>query len=144
MTDIGRPAGGTLRLRGSTYELTDAFAVLDRGRGKWPYPMTWNWGAGCGKGVAIRIGGTWTASTGSTENALFLNGRAEQTTFPGWIWRVLNPLPEAWLENVVEIDADSADLTLVDLELVQVRLGVNEALGTPPVVLPEVRAQPVL
>ena len=55
-----------------------------------------------------------------------------------------DPLPETGLENVVEVDTDSTNLTLVDLELMQVRLRVNEALGTSPVVLPEIRAQPVL
>lgn len=73
--------------------------------------------------------------------------RSQGTTHPRTrSWRSMrsDPLPETGLENVVEVDADSTNLTLVDLELMQVRLRVDEALGTSPVVLPEIRAQPVL
>lgn len=45
--------------------------------------------------------------------------------------QALNPLPEIGLQDVIEIDADSTDLTLVDLELMQMCLGMHEALGTP-------------
>nr|WP_202454744.1 DUF2804 domain-containing protein [Streptomyces sp. SID8367] len=75
--DIGRPVCGTLSLHGRSYEVggPEAFAVLDHGRGKWPYSITWNWAAGSGPGRAIQLGGRWTDGTGSTENALFVDGR---------------------------------------------------------------------
>ncbi|MFI6481713.1 DUF2804 domain-containing protein [Nonomuraea sp. NPDC050663] len=73
--DLGRPARGTLRVGSLTHRIVDAFAVLDHGRGKWPYSVVWNWAAGCAPGRAIQLGGKWTDGTGSTENALFLDGR---------------------------------------------------------------------
>ncbi|MET7396484.1 DUF2804 domain-containing protein [Dactylosporangium sp. NPDC005572] len=72
--DLGRPAHGTLRL-GSAEHTVDGFAVLDHGRGKWPYSIRWNWAAGCAPGRAIQLGGKWTDGTGSTENAVFVDGR---------------------------------------------------------------------
>ena len=80
LKDLNRPATGTVTIAGQTIELSNAFAVLDRGRGTWPYRMTWNWGTGNGvsvDGVALglQVGGKWTDGTGSTENGLFVNGR---------------------------------------------------------------------
>lgn len=72
--DLGRPARGTLRVGGRAHEI-DGFAVLDHGRGKWPYDVVWNWAAGCAPGLAVQLGGKWTDGTGSTENALFVDGR---------------------------------------------------------------------
>ncbi|MFI6325037.1 DUF2804 domain-containing protein [Nonomuraea sp. NPDC050556] len=73
--DLGRPARGTLRLGSEVHPIEDAFAVLDHGRGKWPYAVVWNWAAGCAPGLAVQLGGKWTDGTGSTENALFVDGR---------------------------------------------------------------------
>ncbi|MEU6076965.1 DUF2804 domain-containing protein [Micromonospora sp. NPDC047074] len=75
--DVGRPVRGTLRIDGTVHPVgeQDSFAVLDHGRGKWPYAMRWNWAAGSGPGRAIQLGGKWTDGTGSTENALFVDGR---------------------------------------------------------------------
>ncbi|SCL71281.1 Protein of unknown function [Micromonospora citrea] len=75
--DVGRPVRGTLRLDGTAHPIggDDSFAVLDHGRGKWPYAVRWNWAAGSGPGRAIQLGGRWTDGTGSTENALLLDGR---------------------------------------------------------------------
>ncbi|XVV09711.1 DUF2804 domain-containing protein [Actinoplanes sp. CA-131856] len=75
--DVGRPVSGTLRLSGTEYPVPRerSFAVLDHGRGRWPYAVTWNWAAGAGDGRAIQLGGRWTDGTGSTENAVFVNGR---------------------------------------------------------------------
>ncbi|KHL10675.1 uncharacterized protein DUF2804 [Mumia flava] len=73
--DLARPAVGTLVLDGHEQPITDAYAVLDHGRGIWPYRATWNWGAGSGPGGnAVQVGGTWTDGTGSTENALLIEG----------------------------------------------------------------------
>lgn len=75
--DVGRAVRGTLRLHGVEYAIDerDSFAVLDHGRGRWPYAVRWNWAAGSRPGTAIQLGGTWTDGTGSTENALFVDGR---------------------------------------------------------------------
>ncbi len=76
--DLANPVAGTLTLDGTTHDLGTGWAVLDRGRGRWPYAMTWNWGAGCGvvdgSTRAIQVGGKWTDGTGSTENAVFVDG----------------------------------------------------------------------
>ena len=78
--DVGRPARGTIADRGTAYDVdaADSFAVLDHGRGRWPYSITWNWGAGHGvvdgRAVGLQLGGRWTDGTGSTENALMVDG----------------------------------------------------------------------
>lgn len=77
--DLARPTTGHLVVDGERHEISDAYAVLDHGRGVWPYAMTWNWGAGSGPhGTAIQLGGRWTDGTGSTENALFVDGVAHK------------------------------------------------------------------
>ncbi|MFE6858288.1 DUF2804 domain-containing protein [Nocardia sp. NPDC057668] len=76
--DVGRPASGTLTLGSQVYPIEDAFAVLDHGRGKWPYSMTWNWAAGWRPGLGIQFGGKWTEGTGSTENAIIVDGRVQK------------------------------------------------------------------
>ncbi len=78
--DLGRPVSGRITVDGSNHQVEEAtsFAVLDHGRGRWPYSITWNWGAGHGtvdgRQTSLQIGGRWTDGTGSTENALFLDG----------------------------------------------------------------------
>jgi hypothetical protein len=74
------PARGTVTVRGQALDFgDDAWATLDHGRGKWPYRITWNWGAGSGvvdgRTVGVQVGGAWTDGTGSTENALCVDGR---------------------------------------------------------------------
>jgi hypothetical protein len=76
--DLGRRVSrGTLRLGAVTHDVGDAYAVLDHGRGRWPREVTWNWAAGVGGagGLAVQLGGKWTDGTGSTENAVFVDGR---------------------------------------------------------------------
>ncbi|HSN06475.1 MAG TPA: DUF2804 domain-containing protein [Candidatus Angelobacter sp.] len=78
--DVGRPAVGRVTVRGAAYDVDpgEAFAVLDHGRGRWPYSVTWNWGAAHGhvdgRAVSLQLGGKWTDGTGSTENALLVDG----------------------------------------------------------------------
>lgn len=76
--DVGRPVSGTLTSGSQVYQLDEGFAVLDHGRGKWPYSMTWNWAAGARPGLGIQFGGKWTDGTGSTENALVVDGRLQK------------------------------------------------------------------
>ncbi|XTZ13159.1 hypothetical protein ACQSSU_16520 [Micromonospora echinospora] len=57
--------------------------MLDHGRGKRPYAMTWNWAAGAGPGRAIQLGGAGTDGTGSTENALVVDGGAVPSSRAG-------------------------------------------------------------
>jgi uncharacterized protein YaiE (UPF0345 family) len=74
-----RPARGTVRIGGDSFDFGGGWAVLDHGRGRWPYDTRWNWGAASGvtggRTVGLQLGGTWTVGTGTTENALCVDGR---------------------------------------------------------------------
>lgn len=84
--DVARPLTGTITVNDERHEVPTgaAWAVLDHGRGRWPYSMTWNWGAGSGRVdgrvVGVQVGGRWTDGTGSTENALLLDGRLHKNS----------------------------------------------------------------
>lgn len=78
------PATGTLRINGKEHSFggvhdSTSFGVLDHGRGRWPYSMIWNWAAGSGivngQRIALQLGDKWTDGTGSTENAVIVDGR---------------------------------------------------------------------
>ena len=79
--DVARPASGTITVGGVRHDVPagESWAVLDHGRGRWPYDVSWNWGAGSGvsggRVIGVQLGGQWTDGTGSTENALFVDGR---------------------------------------------------------------------
>lgn len=79
--DLARPATGTLWAVGVPHELPGGrtWATLDHGRGRWHRDVRWNWGAGSGtvdgQTVGVQVGGQWTNGTGSTENALLVEGR---------------------------------------------------------------------
>jgi hypothetical protein len=75
--DVALPVSGRLVVDGVEVPVGDgAYAVLDSGRGKWPYSVTWNWAAGSSPGGrGLTLGGKWTDGTGSTENALLVDGR---------------------------------------------------------------------
>ena len=78
--DPARPAVGRMTVDSTAYEIgDDAWATLDHGRGRWPYSVRWNWGAGSGRVdgrvVGLQVGGRWTDGTGSTENAIVVDGR---------------------------------------------------------------------
>ncbi|WP_199583953.1 DUF2804 domain-containing protein [Blastococcus sp. TF02A-30] len=75
--DVARPVAGRLAVRGVEVPVGEgAFAVLDSGRGRWPYAITWNWAAGSAAGGrGFTVGGKWTDGTGTTENALLVDGR---------------------------------------------------------------------
>lgn len=78
--DLARPVTGSLTVDGITYEIEPGttFAALDRGRGRWPYSKTWNWATACGvvdgHTIGLQLGGKWTDGTGSTENAITVDG----------------------------------------------------------------------
>lgn len=79
LKDVARPVSGTILIDGREYAVGEgSWAVLDRGRGRWPYRMTWNWAAGSGivdgRRIGLQLGGKWTVGTGSTENAVFVDG----------------------------------------------------------------------
>ncbi|MGW6980952.1 DUF2804 domain-containing protein [Streptomyces sp. NPDC054932] len=74
-----RPATGTVRIGNDVLVFDDdAWATLDHGRGRWPWRTAWNWGAASGRTdghtVGLQFGGRWTRGTGSTENALCVDG----------------------------------------------------------------------
>ncbi|MDQ7991417.1 MAG: DUF2804 family protein, partial [Propionicimonas sp.] len=78
--DVARPAGGELWVDGVRHPVPEgsSWAVLDHGRGRWPYQLRWNWGAASGvsdgRVVGVQVGARWTDGTGSTENALVVDG----------------------------------------------------------------------
>lgn len=77
--DVALRAAGTITVDGVAHPVpADSWAVLDHGRGRWPYDIRWNWGAGGGishgRTIGIQVGGKWTAGTGSTENAVVIDG----------------------------------------------------------------------
>lgn len=78
--DVARPASGSVTINGKRHVLPEgeSWAVLDHGRGRWPYNINWNWGAGsgrfAGRVIGIQVGAKWTAGTGVSENAFFVDG----------------------------------------------------------------------
>lgn len=82
--ELALPAVGTLHIDGKPFPLggpghDTTWAVLDHGRGRWPYSMVWNWAAGSGdvngSRIGLQLGSKWTHGTGSTENAIVVNGK---------------------------------------------------------------------
>ncbi|MDV3223480.1 DUF2804 domain-containing protein, partial [Intrasporangium sp.] len=79
--DPARPATGRVIVDGATYRTEEgtSWATLDHGRGRWPYAISWNWGSGSGivggRTIGLQVGGRWTDGTGSTENAVIVDGR---------------------------------------------------------------------
>ncbi len=74
------PARGQVAVGGREHVFgEDSWGTLDHGRGRWPYRIDWNWGSGSGRVdgrvVGLQVGGAWTDGTGSTENALTVDGR---------------------------------------------------------------------
>ncbi|MCP2031785.1 hypothetical protein L1277_001883 [Okibacterium sp. HSC-33S16] len=109
--DVARPATGSITIDGTRIEIPagESWATLDHGRGRWPYSMHWNWAAGSGMSdgrvVGVQLGSKWTDGTGSTENALVVDGRlskiSEELT---WHYDTTN-----WLAPW-HISGDTADL----------------------------------
>lgn len=86
------PTEGQIILDGKLIKLDDnlTFATLDFGRGVWPYQCFWNWASfstrlSDGRTLGANFGAGWTDNTGSTENALCIDGRlvklSEDVTF---------------------------------------------------------------
>jgi len=93
------PASGRVRVGGEflDFDGDDTWAVLDHGRGRWPRTVDWNWGAASGRTdghtVGLQLGGRWTLGTGSTENALCVDGRLSKIGEElDWRWSASEPL----------------------------------------------------
>lgn len=76
------PTAGRILLGGDEIAFTpeNSFATLDFGRGVWPYQGFWNWASFStrlpdGSTLGGNFGAGWTDNTGSTENALCVDGR---------------------------------------------------------------------
>lgn len=110
--DVARPATGFITVDGvtTTVQQGESWAVLDHGRGRWPYTLTWNWGAASGvvdgRTIGVQLGGKWTAGTGSTENALVVDGRMHKIS-EELVWDYDQ---EDWLRPW-RITGERADLT---------------------------------
>lgn len=86
--DVDRPAHGSVTIDGERQEVPtgESWAVLDHGRGRWPYDVRWNWSAASGyvddtdgrHRIGVQLGAKWTDGTGSTENALTVDGRVHK------------------------------------------------------------------
>ncbi|WP_346769368.1 DUF2804 domain-containing protein [Planctomonas sp. JC2975] len=86
--DVDRPAIGTITVDGVDHAVPagESWAVLDHGRGRWPYSVAWNWGAASGyvgggserRRIGVQLGAKWTDGTGSTENAITVDGRVHK------------------------------------------------------------------
>ena len=78
---LALPVSGRVRIgyRDFSFEGPECYATLDFGRGVWPRNTTWNWGVATGHTgdhlLALNLGGKWTDDTGSTENAVSVDGR---------------------------------------------------------------------
>lgn len=86
------PAQGWVNLDGKVvnFDGDNSFATLDFGRGVWPYKGFWNWASfstrlSDGRTLGANLGAGWTDNTGSTENALCVDGHliklSEDVTF---------------------------------------------------------------
>lgn len=89
-------ARGTVTTAEGSYEFADdSWATWDFGRGKWPYRIIWNWGSGSGSVaghvIGLQVGGAWTDGTGSTENALMVDGVTHKISEElSWVYRTDN------------------------------------------------------
>ncbi len=133
-----RPATGTITVGDRTYIVgeTEDFAVQDLGRGIWPYSIRWNWAAASGRAtdgrlVGLQFGGKWTEGTGSTENALCVDGRLTKIHEElDWSYDWDDPM-RPWRVRGEGVDVtlvpeyDRYDLT--DLKLV--RMEVHQCFG---------------
>ena len=110
--DPARPAVGHLVVDGTAYRTADgaSWATLDHGRGRWPYAISWNWGSGSGivggRTIGLQLGGRWTDGTGSTENAVIVDG---------WLTKISDDLrwqysPQDW-RAPWRIDGGPVELT---------------------------------
>ena len=134
--DVARPATGRLTLDGTTHEIASGWATLDHGRGYWPRELAWNWGFGAGvvdgRTLGLQLGGRWTDGTGSTENALVIDGRLHKIREDlAWSW-TRGRWTDPW-----SVRGESVDLTftpfvdrvaLTDLRLV--RSSTHQCFGT--------------
>lgn len=75
------PAEGWVNLDGKVvkFDGDNSFATLDFGRGVWPYKGFWNWASfstrlADGRTLGTNFGAGWTDNSGSTENALCVDG----------------------------------------------------------------------
>ena len=136
--DVARPLSGTVTIDGRTITVTpgESFAVLDRGRGRWPYSKKWNWGAGSGlsggKRLGLQVGGKWTDGTGSTENALVVDGRLSY--WPDELrWRYdLSDTSSPWQVQGEQVEATLTPFRVraADTNAALVASSVRQAFGT--------------
>jgi hypothetical protein len=138
-----RPATGTVRVGATTWTVDashDAWGVQDLGRGIWPYANRWNWAAASGHAddgrvVGLQFGGKWTEGTGTTENALCIDGRLTKLSdelewtydwaHPMAPWRVRTPGSEQ-VDVTLTPTFDRYDVT--DLKVL--KMEVHQCFGT--------------
>lgn len=136
--DVARPLRGSLTVDGLAQALAPgtAWGVLDRGRGRWPYRMTWNWAAGsgvvAGRRVGLQLGGKWTAGTGSSECALFVDGRLHFLGGePAWHYDLASPAAP-WRVRGERVDAtlEPFHVRRVSTNALVIASATTQAFGT--------------
>ena len=92
------PVSGIVMIDGREIRLEDnAWATLDRGRGRWKFDTAWNWATGSGINpdglrLGLQAGARWTDGTGSTENALVVDGILDgPRPDAAWTYDLKNP-----------------------------------------------------
>lgn len=126
--DVALPAQGAVTIEGETFTVPggESWAVLDHGRGRWPYNIRWNWGAGSGvsggRTIGIQVGGQWTRGTGSTENAVVIDGQLHKIS-DELDWR--HGLPGDW-RSPWRVTGGGLDATLIPFynKVTRTNLGV--------------------
>jgi hypothetical protein len=143
LKDPGRRVAksSSLSIDGKRVELAASvgWAVLDRGRGRWPYSKRWNWGVGqgvdaaTGRVLALQLGAKWTAGTGSSECAFFVDGKMTYLGLePEWTyddlrnaskltrpWKVSGPRVDATFVPDVHTRKAAVELVLLSFSVVQ-------------------------
>jgi hypothetical protein len=101
---VARLAAGTIVAGERVVTVDRAFAALDASAGDWPFSTAWNWavahGARDGRRLGVNLGAKWTDGSGTTENALYVDGKV--TKLPGAVafsrWGVTGPDVDLTLE----------------------------------------------
>ena len=103
------------------FDSQSSFACLDYGRGVWPAYSRWNWSSFSGwdksgqHRVGLNLGGKWTDGTGTTENAVCIDGRLYRINGPAeWVYDTADWMKPWRLTAPTSADHDG-DGALVEL-----------------------------
>lgn len=122
-----RPAVGQITVSNRVYSVgpdTSGFGTLDYGRGMWPRKTRWNWasasGVEDGRTIGLQLGAQWTDHTGSTENAVCLDGRLHKISDELVFEHNSSDLMQPWRIRCKE--GDAVDLTFTPIHQKRVKI----------------------